>query len=92
MIYEKWALLVLLILALPFVLLVAYLSHRKKASGELDLIGMPAVSHTPLNPEGAVLVRGELWQARSVDGIPLQPDVRLRVVGQVKHLLLVETQ
>jgi len=56
------------------------------------LKGLSAVAHTVLNPEGAVLVDGELWRARSVDGSVFGPSANLRVVGSVDHLLLVEAK
>jgi len=84
---------VLASVGLGSILLITYLSRRKKAeTGELRLIGMTAVSRTVLDPEGAVLVNGELWRARSVDGRSVQPEAFLRVVGSMGHLLVVEAR
>ena len=68
----------------------AWLSHQKKSSpSELRLTGVAAISHTSLNPEGTVLVKGELWRARSVDGRTIAGGARVQVVGAEHHLLLV---
>lgn len=65
--------------------------HRKKAAGELRLIGASARVETDLRPEGAVIVGGELWQARlSDESEPLARGSRARVVGTRGHLLEVE--
>jgi len=67
-----------------------FLAHRKKsATGDLRLIGMPAVASTLLDPEGAVLVKGELWLARSADGRSLPANSALNIMGAAEHLLLV---
>ncbi len=68
-----------------------FLSHKKKsATGELRLIGMPAVASTLLDPEGAVLVSEELWIARSFDGRSIPAGSTVKVVGSIDHLLLVQ--
>lgn len=38
--------------------------HKKAATGDINLIGALASVEATLAPEGAVLVRGELWRAR----------------------------
>ncbi len=38
--------------------------HKKGATGEINLVGAMASVEATLAPEGAVLVRGELWRAR----------------------------
>ncbi len=63
--------------------------QKKSANGELRLTGMTAVSNTSLNPEGTVLVDGELWRARSFDGNLIPAESSVRVVGAAQHLLLV---
>jgi membrane-bound serine protease (ClpP class) len=42
----------------------------------------------PLNPEGHVLVEGEIW--RAVASQPVAAGARLRVVGHDQYLLQVE--
>ena len=72
-------------------LAVAALSrHKKGASGQLDLPGAVAKVETTLKPEGSVLVRGELWRARSRTGATIERGQRVRVVGASGHLLEVE--
>ena len=70
---------------------IAALSRHKKAGvGELDLIGAVAVVETSLEPEGSVLVRGELWRAVARAGAPLRSGREVRIVGASCHLLEVE--
>ncbi len=44
---------------------------------------------TALNPDGAVLVDGELWVARSVKGRLIADATKVQVTGSVNHTLLV---
>jgi membrane-bound serine protease (ClpP class) len=70
---------------------VAALSRHKKAStSRLDLMAAEAVVETALKPEGSVLIRGELWRARSRLGVCLERGQSVRVVGTRGHLLEVE--
>ncbi|MCA1591449.1 MAG: hypothetical protein LC754_02090 [Acidobacteria bacterium] len=71
---------------------IAFLSRRKKSSGKpFQLVGRAASVVQSLNPEGAVLVDGELWRARASSGesVP-RGESNARVVGARGHLLLVE--
>ena len=75
--------------------LVAYvfLSSRHKKSSRLpfDLVGRTASVERPLNPDGFVLVDGELWPARARAGLPGGPGRRnVRVVGAAGSTLEVE--
>jgi membrane-bound serine protease (ClpP class) len=63
--------------------------HKKSATSEIQLIGSSAQVDSPLGPEGTVLVRGELWRARSADGTEIAPHTIVEVVGLSGHLLLV---
>ncbi|HVF57396.1 MAG TPA: NfeD family protein [Pyrinomonadaceae bacterium] len=68
------------------------LSRRKKSSRlPLRLVGRPARVEQPLNPEGSVLVDGELWCARARSGERVASGSDVRVVGASAHLLEVET-
>jgi membrane-bound serine protease (ClpP class) len=70
---------------------VAVLSrHKKAATGQLKLMDTVAVVETTLEPEGSVLVRGELWRARAHSGMRIERGARVRVVGAGGHLLEVE--
>jgi membrane-bound serine protease (ClpP class) len=72
-------------------LLVTALFHHKKSSSQrLSVIGAFGVVETELDPEGAVIVKGELWRARLNDGPSMPGKARIRVVGAKGHLLLVE--
>jgi membrane-bound serine protease (ClpP class) len=64
--------------------------HKKAATGRLDLVAAVAVVETTLKPEGSVLIRGELWRARSRSGGRLECGQSVRVVGARGHLLEVE--
>jgi membrane-bound serine protease (ClpP class) len=72
------------------VTLAAMSRHKKSATSEIELIGSRAQVDSPLSPEGTVLVHGELWRARSVDGISIASRTIVHVVGLSGHLLLVE--
>jgi len=64
-------------------------SHlAKPKTGASGLIGEIGVVKDPLNLEGKVLVRGELWKAIAKD--PIQKDVKVRVVNVVNLVLEVE--
>jgi membrane-bound ClpP family serine protease len=71
-------------------LLAALSRHQKSGSRAIKLIGEFATVETGLNPEGAVLVSGELWCAKSTDGGAILSGLRVRVVGFQDHLALVE--
>jgi membrane-bound serine protease (ClpP class) len=84
------ALIVGLLLVAAAVYLALLSRHRKAATGELNLIGAVAAVETALEPEGAVLVRGELWRARTSAGPTIERGCRVRIVGASGHLLEVE--
>jgi membrane-bound serine protease (ClpP class) len=72
-------------------LIAAASRHKKKAMGELHLIGRTARVETDLQPEGAVIVEGELWRARLSDkDAALKRGSCARIVGAGGHLLEVE--
>ncbi|HEX8922408.1 MAG TPA: NfeD family protein [Pyrinomonadaceae bacterium] len=80
-----------LLAGLVLALIIAALSRHKKAgAGELDLMGARAVVETRLEPEGSVLVRGELWRARLRTGGCVERGRAVRVVGASQYLLEVE--
>ena len=77
--------------SLLIAVLVAVLSrHKKTGTGDIKLIGEFATVETRLDPEGTVIVGGELWCARSNDGSIISPRARVRVVGFKNHQALVE--
>ena len=66
--------------------------HKRGARGDVKLIGRVATIERDLRPEGAVLVAGEVWPARSRTGRTLTraDGLRVRVVGVGGHWLEVE--
>ena len=66
--------------------------HQKGAGGSLDLIGRAGAVEKELRPEGAVLIGGEVWPARSRDARIIARGERVRVVGASGHSLLVEPE
>ena len=72
---------------------VAALSRHKKAgTGDLKVVGSSARVEKKLDPQGTVLVRGELWCARSSGPRVLEPNHKVVVVGTRDHLLVVEPE
>jgi membrane-bound serine protease (ClpP class) len=56
-------------------------AQRKRAvTGREGLIGTLAHARTSLDPEGTVLVKGELWAASAVDG-PVAPGQQVEIVA-----------
>ncbi|HWS53695.1 MAG TPA: NfeD family protein [Pyrinomonadaceae bacterium] len=75
--------------------LVAYVflssRHRKSSRLPFDLVGRTASVERLLNPEGFVLVDGELWPARARGGMRVGPGRdNVRVVGAAGSALEVE--
>lgn len=62
--------------------------RRPSVTGREGLIGRFGEARTPLEPEGMVFVRGELWQAESLDG-SLEKGERVEVVGMAGFRLQV---
>jgi membrane protein implicated in regulation of membrane protease activity len=68
--------------------------HKQGARGDVNLVGQTGTVERDLRPEGAVLVAGELWPARSRSGRSLTraESPRVRVVGAGRHWLEVEPE
>ncbi len=82
---------IVVLFTLFLAIVVAALSHHKRAgSGELKLIGAIAEVDSRLDPDGTVIIGGELWRARSKDGNVISPHTRVRIVGFKDLLALVE--
>lgn len=64
--------------------------HKKSGVGRVQLLGATAYAQTALDPEGAVLIAGELWRARSFDGTLIAAEEQVEVVHVKGHLLLVK--
>lgn len=62
-----------------FLTTIAVRAHRNKVqTGGEALLGTTAIAQTALDPNGHVLVRGELWQAHADSRIPAGETVRIR--------------
>jgi membrane-bound serine protease (ClpP class) len=69
-----------------FLVRLAVRARRRKARLGADaLVGSAASAMEPLNPEGHVLVEGEIW--RAVASVPVQAGTKLRVIGHERYLL-----
>jgi len=78
-------------LGLLLIALISFLSLRKRfANRDLRLIGEAARVETTLTPDGTVIIGGELWPARSIDGLVIASRRRVRVVSVADLSLLVE--
>jgi len=85
-----WVLLIVGVSLVIACIVVAALSHHQKsAAGPLQLEGRAAQVVKALEPEGAVLVGGELWRARTRNGERIAGG-RVRIVGARGHWLEVE--
>lgn len=74
-----------------FIYIAFWSRHRKAGFDNLDLLGMPAIVNTALEPEGAVILDGELWRALAKHPAKaLLPGHTVRVVGVAGHYLVVE--
>ena len=76
--------------ALATLLVVSLYLHKKAGAGDIKLVGEIAQVDTELDPEGTVIVCGEMWRARSKDGAVISSHAQVRVVGFEGHLALVE--
>ncbi|HEV2829817.1 MAG TPA: NfeD family protein [Pyrinomonadaceae bacterium] len=71
-------------------LVVALYVHKRRGAGDIKLIGEIARVDTKLDPEGTVIVCGELWRAKSKTEALISAGARVRVVAFVDQLALVE--
>ena len=72
-----------------FLVRLAVRARRMKSRlGPSALVGSRAQAMEPMNPEGHVLVEGEIWQAVASEAVPA--GAPLRVVGLDQYLLHVE--
>ena len=54
--------------------------HRPQTTGAAGMVGHTGVVRTALDPEGQVLVDGELWRAVTRDG-PVPPGEHVEIVS-----------
>ena len=89
--YAILFLVIFLTCSLGAVTMIAYSSRRKKTiKDDLTLLGSSGIVDQPLNPEGTVIVRGELWNACSSHGQSIVTQTRVSIVRLRDHLLVVE--
>ena len=72
------------------IILAARSRHAKSGARDLFVIGATGFVNTRLDPDGSILIHGELWRARSKHGAAVDPTKKVIVVGAQGHLLLVE--
>jgi membrane-bound serine protease (ClpP class) len=86
---------VLLVLAAPALVFLAHVVHRsrqtKLSRRPLRLVGRTATVERALSPEGFVMLDGELWRARAVEGVTAREMSKVRVVGASGCVLEVES-
>jgi len=76
---------VLIILAV----LIALRSRRHKLLfTPSNLIGSSAIVDKPLEPDGSVIVQGEIWLARSADGKSIPEKTKVTIVGVQSPFLI----
>ena len=63
--------------------------QQKRLTSRTQLIHTSGIAETELDPQGAVIVQGELWLAQSISGKRIQKRTAIKVVGVKEHLLLV---
>jgi len=66
--------------------------RRRPVTGEEGLIGSLGEVRAGLQPNGMVFVDGALWQARTNDGVAIEPGSRVRVVGREGLRLIVQKE
>ena len=65
------------------------LHHRKGATRGFNLMNRVGKVETTLDPEGSVIIGGELWRALSETEERLERGRRVSVRGARQHLLIV---
>ncbi len=55
--------------------------RRAPSTGRETMVGRSAVVQTALDPDGTVLMDGELWHATAREGTPVQPGARVTVAA-----------
>ena len=77
------------LLALLAIAVVSLWKHKKAGSGQIHVVGATALVETDLDPEGTILIDGELWRAKSIDGTSIAAQEQVNVVAVQGYLLLV---
>ena len=79
-----------ILVTLVAVAIAALSRHKKAGSRDLRLLGEIGRVDTTLDPEGTVILSGELWRARSNNGDTILSRARIRVIGFQDHIVLVK--
>ncbi len=84
---------IVVILTIILVLIVAFMAYifipqlKRPVTGVEGMIGLPGVSIEALDPIGQVRIKGEIWNAESINGTIKRGEIV--VVEKVKNLNLV---
>ena len=81
---------ILLLAALVALAFMVLSRHKKSGTGQIQLLGAEGLVQAELRPEGAVLIKGELWRARSIDGTNIAVQERVEVAAVDGHLIVVK--
>ena len=82
----------LVFIALTIAVLVIVLSsHLHKRDPASPFLHSAGIVNAALSPNGSVIIKGEVWLARSVDGLCIPSKAPITVVGFEDHLLLVSS-
>jgi membrane-bound serine protease (ClpP class) len=63
---------------------------RRVTTGEQGMIGLTGKAITHIGPEGKIFVRGEIWNARSENGEPLEEGDRVEIMALEGMTVLVK--
>ncbi len=66
--------------------------RRRPVTGREGLVGAVGEAREVLQPNGMVFVDGALWQARTGDGLAIEPGTRVRIVGMEGLRLIVQKE
>lgn len=81
---------IIVALSLLAIAVVMLWRHKKAGTGDIRMIGEIAQVESRLDPEGTVLIGGELWRARSSSGDFISPHTRVRVIAFDELMAIVE--
>jgi len=79
------------LLLFAFGMTVALQARERVRSQQVGLVGLTGEARGDIDPEGAVVVKGAVWRARSNDG-PIPKGTRIRVRGLDGLILRVEPE
>jgi membrane-bound ClpP family serine protease len=81
-----------LIALLTLIVFAGFARHKKSCAGALQIVNATGIVEETLRPEGAVLIGGELWLARTLSGTccTIERGTRVRVAAFRAPFLEVE--